>query len=116
MIRLNQPTSLAAMFACCVFGAAHGQEIQGQKGKTGAPVAIKTINVSQAQLSSSGQQGKDWLQTNGDYAQTRFYPGKQINTSNFKNLRPKFSFQTAVHDSMETASNIVDSEIVVPTS
>jgi alcohol dehydrogenase (cytochrome c) len=116
MIRLKQPTALATMLACCVFGAAHGQEIQGQKGKTGAPVAIKTINVSQAQLSNSGQQSKDWLQTHGDYAQTRFYPGKQINTSNVKNLRPEFSFQTEVRESMETAPIVVDGVMFMTTS
>lgn len=116
MIQLKQPTALAAILTCCAFGAAQGQEIQGQTGKSNAPVAIKTMNVSQAQLNSSGQQTKDWLQTNGNYAQTRFFPGKQINTSNVKNLRPEFSFQTEVRESMETAPIVVDGVMFMTTS
>ena len=116
MIRLRQPAGLSAMLALCVFGAAHGQEIQQQKGKTAEPTPIKTVNVSQAQLNNSGKQGKDWLQTHGDYAQTRFYPGKQINTGNVKNLRPEFSFQTEVRESMETAPIVVDGVMYMTTS
>lgn len=116
MIRLKPTTGLSAMLALCVFGAANAQEIQQQKGKSAAPAAIKTVNVSQAQLNNSGQQGKDWLQTNGDYAQTRFYPGRQINTGNVKNLRPEFSFQTEVRESMETAPIVVDGVMYMTTS
>ncbi|MEO5659265.1 MAG: PQQ-binding-like beta-propeller repeat protein [Polaromonas sp.] len=116
MIRLKQQTGLATMLALCVFGSAQGQEIKEQKGKKSEAPAIKAVNVSQAQLSASGQQGKDWLQTNGDYAQTRFYPGKQINTGNVKNLRPEFSFQTEVRESMETAPIVVDGVMFMTTS
>lgn len=116
MIRLKQTTGLSAMLAVCVFGATHAQEIQQQKGKSAAPAAIKTVNVSQAQLNNSAQQGKDWLQTNGGYAQTRFYPGRQINTGNVKNLRPEFSFQTEVRESMETAPIVVDGVMYMTTS
>ncbi len=117
MIRLIQKASLAAMVALCAVGIAHSQEIQGQKGKSGGPVTItKSINVSQAQLTNADKQGTDWLHTNGGYAQTRFYPGNQINTSNVKNLRPEFSFQTEVRESMETAPIVVDGIMYMTTS
>ncbi len=117
MIRLIQKASLAAMVALCAVGIAHSQEIQGQKGKSGGPVAItKSINVSQAQLTNADKQGANWLHTNGGYAQTRFYPGNQINTSNVKNLRPEFSFQTEVRESMETAPIVVDGIMYMTTS
>ncbi|MFZ2295182.1 MAG: PQQ-binding-like beta-propeller repeat protein [Polaromonas sp.] len=116
MMGVQQQTTLAAMLALCVFGAAHSQEIQGQKGKSSGPAAINTVNVSQAQLSNAGKQDKDWLHTNGDYTQTRFYPGRQINTSNVKNLRPEFSFQTEVRESMETAPIVVDGVMYMTTS
>ena len=76
MIALNQKVALAAMFAFCAVGTAHSQEVQGQKDKAGGASAINSINVSQAQLNDAGKQGNDWLHTNGDYAQTRFYPGR----------------------------------------
>ncbi len=117
MIGLKQKASLAAMVALCAVGIAHSAEIQGQKGKSGGPVAItKSINVSQAQLTNADKQGTDWLHTNGGYAQTRFYPGKQINTGNVKNLRPEFSFQTEVRESMETAPIVVDGIMYMTTS
>ncbi len=101
---------------CALTGAASGQEVPGQKGKSGGPVITKSINVSQAQLTNADKQGADWLHTNGGYAQTRFYPGKQINTSNVKNLRPEFSFQTEVRESMETAPIVVDGIMYMTTS
>jgi alcohol dehydrogenase (cytochrome c) len=117
MIGLKQGTSLAALLALCAIGTANSEEIQGQKGKNGGSAGIsQAVNVSQAQLSGAAKQGKDWLHTNGDYAQTRFYPGKQINTSNVKNLRPEFSFQTEVRESMETAPIVVDGIMYMTTA
>ena len=113
---LQQKTSLAAMLVLYVAGAAQSQEIQGQKSKASRLPAIGTISVSQVQLNSAGKQDRDWLHTNGDYAQTRFYPGKQINTSNVKNLRPEFSFQTEVRESMETAPIVIDGVMYMTTS
>lgn len=98
-------------------GVASAEEIQGQKGMSGGATALaKGINVSQSQLDKAGNQGNDWLHTNGNYDQTRFYPGKQINTSNVKNLRPKFTFQTEVLESMETAPIVVDGVMYMTTS
>jgi alcohol dehydrogenase (cytochrome c) len=105
----------ATVAICAMYGIAGGQEIQGQKGMGGATMA-KGINVMQAQLSSAGQQGKDWLHTNGDYAQTRFYPGAQINAANVKKLKPAFTFQTEVNESMETAPIVVDGVMYMTTS
>ena len=76
-------------------GAAGGQEIQGQKGMGGGTAEItKAPNVTQTQLNNAGKQTDNWLHTNGDYAQTRYFAGKQINADNVKKLRPEFMFQT----------------------
>ena len=93
------------------------EEIQGQKGMSNGQIALtKAINVTQPQLTNAGKQTTDWLHTNGDYAQTRFYAGKQINAGNVKNLRPEFSFQTEVRESMETAPIVVDGIMYITTS
>lgn len=109
---------LSAVFAlCAIAGVASGEEIQGQKGMSGGATAItKGVNVTQAQLTGAGAQGADWLHTNGDYAQTRFYPGKQINAGNVKKLQPAFTFQTEVRESMETAPIVVDGIMYMTTS
>ena len=98
-------------------GGAGAEEIQGQKGMSSGQVTLnKGINVTQAQLSNAGKQTTDWLHTNGDYAQTRFYGGKQINAGNVKKLRPEFVFQTEVRESMETAPIVVDGVMYMTTS
>ena len=98
-------------------GVASAEEIQGQKAmSSGATAMTKGISVSQSQLDQAGAQDKDWLHTNGNYAQTRFYPGKQINTGNVKNLKAKFTFQTEVLESMETAPIVVDGVMFMTTS
>ena len=106
---------LAALSAGAFTGLVSAQEIVGQKS-VGASTLSKGINVTQSQLDNAGAQEGDWLHTNGNYAQTRFYPGKQINTGNVKNLRPKFTFQTEVLESMETAPIVVDGVMYMTTS
>jgi len=96
-------------------GSVSAQEITGQKG-TGASTLSKGISVSQLQLNGSAAQGDNWLHTHGNYDQTRYYPGTQINTGNVKNLRPKFTFQTEVLESMETAPIVVDGVMYMTTS
>ena len=109
---------LSAVLALCAFAAmANGEEIQGQKGmNTGSAAIAKGINVTQDQLNGAGKQAANWLHTNGDYAQTRFYPGTQINTGNVKKLQPVFTFQTEVRESMETAPIVVDGIMYMTTS
>ena len=97
--------------------ASSAQEIVGQKGiSEGANAIAKGINVTQSQLNASDQQGTNWLQTNGGYAQTRFYPGKQINAGNVAKLQAQFTFQTEVRESMETAPIVVDGIMYMTTS
>jgi alcohol dehydrogenase (cytochrome c) len=102
---------------CALVGVAQAEEIQGQKGMSGGATSItKAPNVSQAQLNDAGKQAANWLHTNGDYAQTRFFPGTQINAGNVKKLQPAFTFQTEVRESMETAPIVVDGVMYMTTS
>jgi len=106
-----------SMALCAMTFGASAEEIQGQKGMNAGKNSItQTINVTQSQLTNAGKQTTDWLHTNGDYAQTRFYGGKQINAANVKNLRPEFSFQTEVRESMETAPIVVDGVMYITTA
>ncbi len=91
------------------------QEVSGQKAAAGAGVP-KNVSVSQAQLNDAGRQNVNWLHTNGDYGQLRYYGGSQINTKNVKNLKPAFVFQTEVVESMETAPIVVDGVMYLTTS
>jgi len=74
------------------------------------------IDVSQASLSEAAGQSVNWLHTNGNYDQTRYYPGNQINKGNVRNLRPAFVVQTEVVESMETAPIVVDGVMFLTTA
>ncbi len=108
--------AVAAMLAAATPGAWAQSEVSGQTGTvSGSPVA-KTVSVSQAQLDGADHDASNFLISNMDYAQTRYYPATQINTQNVAQLRPAFVFQTAVLESMETAPIVVDGVMYITTS
>jgi len=96
------------------FGAFGQGEVPNQ-GATGSPVP-KTISVPQQKLDAADKDANNFLHSNMSYAQTRFYPAKQINTANVSKLRPVFTFQTEVVESMETAPIVVDGVMFLTTS
>ena len=106
---------IVGIAATAAMSAAVAQEVSGQRGGAGVGVP-KSVAVTQAQLNDAGKQNANWLHTNGDYAQTRYYGGNQISTANVKNLRPVFVFQTEVVESMETAPIVVDGVMYLTTS
>jgi PQQ-dependent dehydrogenase (methanol/ethanol family) len=73
-------------------------------------------SVTQDMLDRAAGDGNNFLHTNGNYQQTRYYPSRQINTSNVKDLRPAWIFQTEVVDSMETSPIVVNGIMYVTTS
>jgi len=72
--------------------------------------------VTQDLLNRAGGDGNNFLHTNGDYNQLRFYPNRQINVSNVARLRPAWIFQTAVRESLETTPIVVNGVMYVTTS
>ena len=74
------------------------------------------LTVTQDMLSRAGTDGNNFLHTNGNYEQTRFYPNKQINTQTVKNLVPAWIFQTEIVDSLETTPIVVNGVMYVTTS
>ncbi|MCS5604865.1 MAG: PQQ-binding-like beta-propeller repeat protein [Alphaproteobacteria bacterium] len=72
--------------------------------------------VTQDMLSRAAGDANNFLHTNGNYAQTRYYPASQINTSNVKNLRPAWIFQTEIVESQETTPIVVDGTMYITTS
>jgi PQQ-dependent dehydrogenase (methanol/ethanol family) len=72
--------------------------------------------VTQDQLNRADSDGNNFLMTNGNYAQTRFYPNQQINSGNVSRLRPAWIFQTDVQESMETSPLVVKDVMYITTS
>ena len=73
-------------------------------------------NVTQDMLSRAAGDGNNFLHTNGNYEQTRYYPARQINTGNVSKLRPAWIFQTEIVDSMETSPIVVNGVMYVTTA
>lgn len=92
------------------------QEIEGGAGIKPVSVPQSLPSVSQKMLDSASSDSKNWLLPNGDYKQTRYFPGKQINSGNVSKLKPAFVFQTAVVESMETAPIVVNGVMFITTS
>ena len=72
--------------------------------------------VTQDQLNAAAKDDANFLHTNGNYDQTRFYPGKQINAANVGKLHPAWIFQTEVKESQETTPIVVNGVMYVTTS
>lgn len=108
-------TSVALMSSLGLLTAtANGEEVK-QDARTIQNVA-KVSPVTQQQLNTADKNAKDFLLTNGNYAQTRYYPAKQINRNNVKNLHVAWIFQTDVKESLETSPIVVDGVMYVTTS
>jgi len=109
-------SAVAAGALCALSTSVFAQaEISGQAAATGAPVP-KSVSVSQARLDGADKDGVNFLHSNMNYAQTRYYPAAQITSANVAKLRPAFQFQTEVLESMETAPIVVDGVMYITTS
>jgi PQQ-dependent dehydrogenase (methanol/ethanol family) len=100
-----------AAFSPAFSGGAETETAATKKAKD-APAP----SVTQEMLSGAAGDDKNFLHTNGNYDQTRYYPGKQINTSNVGKLRPAWIFQTEVKESQETTPIVVDGVMYITTS
>ncbi len=99
----------------CAGPAAAQQEIKGAAGGA-MPRTAMMKSVTQAELDGAARDGSNFLQTNGNYEQTRFYPNGQINRGNVGRLHPAWIFQTEVKESLETSPIVVDGVMYVTTS
>lgn len=117
MTYFKQTAMLAAAVALAGgISFAVAQEISGGATTASMPMSGKLGAVSQKRLDGADMEKTNWLQVNGGYSQTRFFPGNQISTKNVHKLRPAFIFQTAVLESMETAPLVVDGVMFLTTS
>ena len=75
-------------FAMAAFAATATQAQEVQNGTLYGDMQV----VSQDMMNRAAGDGNNFLHTNGNYNQTRYYPASQINTSNVNKLRPAWIF------------------------
>ena len=113
---VNQSLLLGSICAAALAaaGSAEAQEVKNASGSMAMSAAITP--VSQQQLSDAAKDGSNFLATNGNYEQTRFYPNDQINRNNVGHLHPAWIFTTEVKESLETSPIVVNGVMYVTTS
>src|SRR5262245_39100709 len=77
--------------------------------------ATLTTSVTQDQLSAAVRDESNFLHTNGNYNQTRYFPGDQINTWNVGKLRAAWIFQTEVQEVLATTPIVANGIMYVTT-
>jgi alcohol dehydrogenase (cytochrome c) len=119
MASIKTAGALAGVLAMCVAGAGLHQALAQEETPMVATVKHKDAPispVSQEQLSGADSDTNNFLHTNGNYSQTRYYRGNQVNKSNVAKLRPAWIFQTEVVESLETTPIVVGEVMYVTTS
>ncbi|HEX9590272.1 MAG TPA: PQQ-binding-like beta-propeller repeat protein, partial [Bradyrhizobium sp.] len=114
---MGKRSVLAAILAGVVgilIGPAFSQEVKKEAKSTAG--AAKIAPVTQSELNTAAKSTDNFLLTNGNYAQTRFHPARQILRENVKNLHVAWIFQTDVKESLETSPIVVDGVMYVTTS
>ncbi len=106
----------ALALALAATAAPATEEITGGGAKGAAAALPIPSDVTQQMHDSAAGDAKNFLQTNGNYAQTRFYPAPQINTGNVSKLHVAWLFQTDITDTLETSPIIVNGVMYVTTS
>jgi alcohol dehydrogenase (cytochrome c) len=109
MVSFKMAGALVGALGLSLAGASLSPAWSQSKGAPATP-------VTQDQLNAAAGDSNNFLHTNGNYDQTRYFPGKQINTSNVGKLHPAWIFQTEVKESQETTPIVVNGVMYVTTS
>ncbi|RME36000.1 MAG: quinonprotein alcohol dehydrogenase [Gammaproteobacteria bacterium] len=116
MIPLKKNTTLIAsigMSAALLAGMTGGAVAEEVKKAT---LFGDMQKVTQDMLDHAAGDGNNFLHTNGNYAQTRYYPAQQINRENVHDLVKAWSFNTEVVETMETTPIVVNGTMYITTA
>ncbi len=114
MSRRTMALLTGALALATTIGSSSAQEVK--QDSQGGTKAVIVTPVTQAMLDKAAGDANNFLLTNGDYNQQRFYPAKQITTKNVSKLHVAWIFQTEVRESMETSPIVVNGVMYVTTS
>jgi len=105
--------SMAALAVTSVMafsGSTVAEEVQG------GTLFGNMDTVTQDMLDNAAGDSNNFLHTNGNYHQTRYYPARQINSDNVHNLTRAWTFNMEVVESLETTPIIVNGTMYVTSS
>ena len=103
---------LISGLACFLFGT-----VVSAGDETGGGTLYGDMqSVTQDMLDHAAGDANNFLHTNGNYNQTRFYPAQQVNRENVHQLKRAWVFKTEIKESMETTPIVVNGTMYVTTS
>ncbi len=110
--RISGGVALAALLALGASWATGARADEVNRGTLYGNMTTATQDL----LNHAGQDANNFLMTNGDYTQKRYFPNRQINTMNVRHLHPAWIFQTEVKETQETSPIVVDGVMYVTTA
>ncbi len=111
LVKGGQAIGVATLLMCTAT-----QNVIAGEEVTGGTLFGNMQTVTQDLLDNAAGDSNNFLHTNGNYNQTRFYPAEQINLENIKTLGRAWSFKMEVTDSLETSPIIIDGTMYVTSS
>ena len=105
--------SLLAVWVGCP-GTGLAQTIKRTDGATSSGANLSS--VMKKRLDDASNDGSNFLLSNANYAQTRFYPNAQINVRNVDGLHVAWISRPTSRNSMETSPIVVDGVMYVTTA
>jgi alcohol dehydrogenase (cytochrome c) len=110
--RISGGVALAALLALGASWATGARADEVNRGTLYGNMTTATQDL----LNHAGQDANNFLMTNGDYTQKRYFPNRQINTMNVRHLHPAWIFQTEVKETQETSPIVIDGVMYVTTA
>jgi PQQ-dependent dehydrogenase (methanol/ethanol family) len=108
--RLGTWLGCAAMI---VSGGVAAQEAQETESST---LYGDMGTVTQDLLDHAYGDANNYLHTNGNYDQTRYYPAQQVNRANVHRLQPAWTFKAEIVESLETTPIVINGVMYVTTA
>ena len=102
--------AMAFLLCMPVINSVHAGEVEG------ATLYGNMLTVTQDMLDRAAGDANNFLHTNGNYDQTRYYTARQINRDNVHRLERAWVFKTEIVESMETSPIIVNGTMYISTS
>lgn len=113
-LSLHQHRIPAITLAIALGAGSHG--LMAGEEVTGGTLYGDMQTVTQDMLDHAYGDANNFLHTNGNYEQTRYYPARQINIDNVHQLERAWVFKTEVKESLETTPIVVNGTMYVTTS
>src|SRR5206468_10541173 len=85
---MNHRITIAVAAVAFAFGVADvGAQETGAATTSAKPMSGNLTSISDAMLQNAASDPKNWIHPNGNYANTRYYPGAQINAGRSEERR-----------------------------